>query len=581
MLIKFWRHLSFLRKKQSIILLILMIVASLMEVVSIGAVIPFLGVLTSPEYVYQHQLSQPLIDMLGVSGPSELILPLTIMFIIAILSAGLVRLLLLYVMIKVSFAIGADLSIDIYRKTLYQKYSVHIARNSSEIINGIITKTNTVISGVLTPVMTLLSSSILFLGITSALLIINTKAALLIFTGFGFLYLGVIYYTREKLKENSQCISEKSNLMIKSLQEGLGGIRDVLLDGSQEFYCKLYRDSDLPLRQASGSNQFISGSPRYIVESLGMVFIIVIAYKMTQGESGTDLVIPMLGALALGAQRLLPAVQQSYSAYTNIKGSEASFKDVIDLLDQNLPVSTSQSSLKAMDFEKSIKIEKVGFSYMDNKKWVLKDLNLEIPRGACVGFIGETGSGKSTLIDIIMGLITPTCGHIFIDNIEINESNTKSWQSHIAHVPQNIFLSDGTIEENIALGVSKENIDHQKVKKAARQAQISKIVENLEFGYQSLVGESGVRLSGGQRQRIGIARALYKESDVLIFDEATSSLDNETESRVMKSIATLHEDLTILIIAHRLSTLKNCDFIVEIKENGIIKIIKYEDIDKF
>ena len=578
MLIKFWRHLSFLRKKQSIILLILMIVASLMEVVSIGAVIPFLGVLTSPEYVYQHQLSQPLIDMLGVSGPSELILPLTIMFIIAILSAGLVRLLLLYVMIKVSFAIGADLSIDIYRKTLYQKYSVHIARNSSEIINGIITKTNTVISGIFAPVLTLISSIILLIGIIGTLFVINITIALSASIGFGLLYWLVIRYTKTQLLNNSQIVADQSTQMIKSLQEGLGGIRDVLIDGTQQFYCQLYRSADLPLRRALGNNQFISGSPRYAMEAIGMTLIAGLAYFITQQEGEVVTVIPTLGALALGAQRLLPALQQAYGAYSTIKGSKSSFEDVLNLLKQPLPEYADQRLSNPIPFEKEIKLTNLNFRYTEDSPWVLKDINLSLKKGSRIGFIGVTGSGKSTLLDIIMGLLSATGGELSIDQQPLNSQNRRAWQAHIAHVPQNIYLSDSSIAENIAFGISKEQIDYQLVKKAAQQAQIAELIEEWKDGYQTFVGERGIRLSGGQRQRIGIARAFYKKANVLIFDEATSALDNETEKEVIKAIKNLGEKITVLIIAHRLTTLKGCDKVISLEKNNTIKTLAYEDI---
>ena len=326
-----WRHLSKRRKKQFSMLLILMVVASISEVISVGAVLPFLGILTAPEQVYQHALMQPLIQYLEISEPNQLILPLTIVFIIAALFAGIIRLTLLYVTTRLSYATGADISINIYRRTLYQEYAVHVARNSSEVINGIINKTNTVISSILTPILMLMSSIILLIGIIGALFFIDISIALTALLGFGFLYWMVIYYTRKQLKENSQCIANQSTMMIKSLQEGMGGIRDVLIDGTQQFYCQLYRNADLPLRRASGDNQFISGSPRYAMEAIGMVLIAILAYFMTQQQNGIAAAIPVLGALALGAQRLLPVLQQAYSSYSLIKGSKSSFEDVLNL----------------------------------------------------------------------------------------------------------------------------------------------------------------------------------------------------------------------------------------------------------
>jgi len=481
-------------------------------------------------------------------------------------------------MTRLSFATGADLSISIYRRTLYQAYEVHVSRNSSEIINGIITKTNTVIGGVISPTLNLISSIILLVGIMGALFAINPTIALSASIGFGLLYWIVIRYTKTHLKYNSKIIADQSTQRFKSLQEGLGGIRDVLIDGTQQFYCKLYRNADLPMRRVSGNNVFISGSPRYAMEAIGMTIIAGLAYLMTQQEGGMVTAIPVLGVLALGAQRLFPVLQQAYSAYSQIKGSKSSFEDVLNLLDQPLPEYADQPLPEPIPFEKEITLNNLNFRYSEDSPWVLKNVNLSLKKRSRIGFMGVTGSGKSTLIDIIMGLLPATEGGLMIDNQTINHQNRRAWQVHIAHVPQNIYLSDSTIEENIAFGIAKELINHQRVKKAAQQAQIAELIEEWKDGYQTFVGERGVRLSGGQRQRIGIARALYKQANVLIFDEATSALDNETESAVMRTLSDLNKELTILIIAHRLTTLKGCDKIVKLNKDFTINTGSYDEM---
>ena len=575
-----WSHISKRRQKQFYLLLVLMILASLLEVVSISAVLPFLGVLTAPELIYQHPFMQPIIQALELTQPDQLILPLTIFFIVAVLLAAVVRLTLLYVLTRLSFATGADLSINVYHRTLYQEYSVHMARNSSQVIDSIITKTSSVIFNVINPILVFISSIIIAIGIISALFIINTNVALITFIGFTAPYWLVLRYTKVRLKDNSQIIAKHSTQMIKALQEGLGGIRDVLIDGSQQIFCQIYRNADLPLRRASGDNQFISGSPKYAVEAIGMILIAVIAYVIAQQDEGMSTIIPVLGALALGAQKLLPALQHAYSSYSRINGSKASFNDVIDLLNQPLPKYASQSSVKPIIFENKIELTNLSFRYTKNSPWILKNISLSINKGDRIGFIGKTGSGKSTLIDIIMGLLPITSGELVIDQQLLNIQNYREWQVRIAHVPQNIYLSDDTIEGNIAFGVSKDQIDYQLVKKVAQKAQISEVIEQWKDGYQTLVGEQGVRISGGQRQRIGIARALYKQTDVLIFDEATSALDSKTEQAVMEAIEGLGQELTILIIAHRLTTLKSCSKIVELDKSNILHIKSYDEIIK-
>ena len=576
--IKLWKHLNSRRQKQFWILLILMFFASLLEVISVGAVLPFLGVLTAPEQVYQHPFMQPLIEILELSEPNELVLPLTMLFISAAVLAGSIRILLLYAMTRITYATGADLSIKIYNITLYQEYAVHVSRNSSEVINGIISKTSQVVGGVILPGINLINSTILILSIMGALLVIDTIVALSAFIGIGLLYLGIIRYTGKQLKENSKIIADTSTQMIKSLQEGLGGIRDVLIDGSQEFYSQLYRSADLPMRHASGNNQFIGGAPRYVLEAVGMTLIAARAYIMSHTEGGMATAIPVLGALALGAQRLLPALQQAYASFSSLRGAEASLEDVLELLDQELPEYLNQPSPTPISFERESKLKNLSFSYTKESPLILENVNLSIAKGEKIGFMGVTGSGKSTLIDIIMGLLSPTNGELIIDQKKLTRENRRSWQIHIAHVPQNIYLFDSTIAENIAFGVPLKEIDHLRVQEAAKQAQISDMIDNSKDGYQTLVGERGVRLSGGQRQRISIARALYKKADVLIFDEATSALDNDTENEVMKAIEGLGGKLTILIIAHRLSTLQTCNRVVKLDKNNVFHISSYEDI---
>ena len=309
-----------------------------------------------------------------------------------------------------------------------------------------------------------------------------------------------------------------------------------------------------------------------------MTLIAGLAFVMTQQENGMVAAIPILGALALGAQRLLPALQQAYSAYSTIKGSNSSFEDVLNLLDQSLPEYADQILPKPIPFKKEIKLKNLNFRYTKKSPWVLKNINISLEKGSRIGFIGVTGSGKSTLLDIIMGLLLPTNGELIVDQQAIDDLNRRAWQAHIAHVPQNIYLSDGSIEENIAFGVSKEQIDYQRVKKSAQQAQISELIDEWKDGYQTFVGERGVRLSGGQRQRIGIARALYKKANILIFDEATSALDNETEREVMEAIEGLGKEITVLIIAHRLTTLKGCDKIVKLDKNYITHVGSYQEM---
>lgn len=574
---RLWQHITARRRRQFGLLLTLMLLTSFAEILSIGAVLPFLGVLTSPERIFELPIAQDIIRSLNLTDPNQLLLPLTIAFGLAALIAGGMRLLLLWASTRLSFATGADLSINIYRRTLYQSYAVHCERNSSEVINGISGKANGVIYGIIVPVLTLISSTVMLVAILIALMTVEPVIALVAFGGFGLIYIVIVRLTRKQLLADSECVARESTQVIKSLQEGLGGIRDVLIDGSQEAYCQIYRNADFPLRRAQGNSLFISTSPRYGMEALGMLLIAALAYSLAQQVDGIAKAIPILGALALGAQRLLPVLQQAYGSWAQINSGRVSLKDTLDLLDQPLPDYINQP-VKQLPFNQNINLKQVAFRYGEQEPYVLNQLNLTIAKGNRVGFIGATGSGKSTLLDIVMGLLQPTNGWLEIDGQPITPANYRSWQSHIAHVPQTIFLADSSIEENIAFGVARDQIDHGRVRRAAEQAQISESIESWPKKYQTFVGERGVRLSGGQRQRIGIARALYKQANVIIFDEATSALDNETEQAVIQAIEGLSKELTILMIAHRLTTLKNCNQIIELSDGNIKRIGTYQDI---
>lgn len=573
-----WPHIKPKRRKQFSLLLIIMLLASFSEIFSIGAILPFLAILTAPDRIFDLSILRPLIQVLEISEGHQLLFPLTIIFGFAVLIAGAMRLFLIWFSARLSFAAGADISLDIYRRTLYQSYAVQCSRNSSEIISGISTKANSVIYGIITPILTIISSVVIAISILLTLFLLNSFIAFVVFGGFGAVYLIIITLTRKRLLKNSELIARESSNTIKSLQEGLGGIRDVLIDGNQSLYCQIYGSADLLLRKAQGDNFFIAQGPRYFIEALGMILITILAYMLAREDHGTEQVIPLLGALAIGAQRLLPILQQTYSSWSTMKANQISFQDTIALLDQPLPNYLSQTSHQIVPFSSKIKLRNLNFRYDIQAPYVLKKINLEISKGSRTGFIGRTGAGKSTLIDIIMGLLEPSEGFLEIDNQVISPKNIRAWQKHIAHVPQNIFLADASIESNIAFGVHNKNIDHNRVKQAAKQAQIDGLIESWPKKYQTFVGERGIRLSGGQRQRIGIARALYKQADVIVFDEATSALDNETEQAVMQAIEGLSKDLTILIIAHRLSTLKKCTQIIELSNGSIKKIDTYNKI---
>jgi ABC-type multidrug transport system fused ATPase/permease subunit len=369
----------------------------------------------------------------------------------------------------------------------------------------------------------------------------------------------------------------------------LGGIRDVLLDGTQPIYHRRFAEIDYAMRRAQVSYGVISSSPRYLIEAAGIVFIVAIAYWLSPRAGGITAAIPVLGALAIGAQKLLPQMQLIYASWSAINGTRSQLSDVLLLLaPEKLDEGIKSERVKNLHLDKNtinnksnkkiIELDNVCFQYKRDTPAVLRNINLEIEYGARVGFIGKTGSGKSTLIDLIMGLLEPTSGKLKVDGVAINTLNRRPWQQRIAHVPQSIYMSDSTIAENIAFGVPLDQIDILRLGRAANKAQLNEFIEKLPLKFQTKVGERGIRLSGGQRQRIGLARALYKEADVLILDEATSALDDETEKSVMSAIKALGSELTVLMIAHRVTTLRECNFIVALDDGIDVRIGSYEEL---
>lgn len=555
-----------------------MICASFAELLSIGSVLPFLSILIAPDSPKWAGFINPLKHLFQLNSSQDILAVITIAFCACAIGAGLIRLLLLRKSLFLSAAIGSDIGFDMYNRTLHQPYENHLNRNSSETIDGISIKSTAIANGVVMPVLYIISSAIMVSVIFASLLYISPVPTLLALAIFGAIYLSVIAFTKKQLLKNSKDIAIESVNVIRSLQESLGGIIDVLLDGTQKTFGDIYKKSDFILRRAYASSSFISVSPRFAVEAIGILLIALLAFYTSTQPNGIQNAIPIIGAAVLAAQRILPLMQQSYSAWSNLRQNQYSLIDTLKYLDQKIPGHFDPHLKTDLQFEKSIVLDNLSFMYSGETKFALQNISLTIDKGDRIGIIGETGSGKSTLLDILMGLLRPTSGGILVDGIALNEGSLRSWQNRIAHVPQNIFLSDSTIEENIAFGSPSEDIDHQLSQMATEQAQLSDFINSLPNGLSTLVGEGGLKLSGGQRQRIGIARAIYKKADVIIFDEATSALDAETENAVINSINGLSKDLTIIMVAHRITTLKDCSRIIKLDKLGNITETNYQNL---
>ena len=564
------------RQRQYYYLLFLTLLASIAEVLSLSAIIPFITVITDPDILNGNQFIEFCKNFFILKDDSDLTIFLSIAFGITALVAGLFRLIVLKYSIFITMNTGVDISNMMYTKILYQPYSYHVARSTSEIISGITQKVSAVTAS-FTSFATIITNSILFISILITLLVVSPSASVIAFGVFGFLYLLIGFSTEIRLKRNSRLIASNQTFMVKSLQEGLGSIRDVILDGAQDYYSKIYSKSVETLFNANGQNKFINQSPRYLMETLGLTLISLLVVMVILRGTNIIEALPIFALFALAAQRMLPLMQQIFGNWSVMKGSTAGLIDVIDILDLQDSLPRNQNN-KKRTFSKELVLNNIYFKYPGEKKNNLSSLNLKIYKGDVIGFIGETGSGKSTTLDIIMGLLEPDSGSLILDGNEISQDEIYSYQQIISHVPQAIFLADSSFNENIAFGVPKNQIDLKRVRHAAKAALLEEFILSKPHKFETHVGERGAKLSGGQRQRLGIARALYKKSQILILDEATSALDNKTESEIISSIVSFNENLTIIMVAHRLSTLSTCKKIYKLESGRIIDELKYEDL---
>ena len=566
-------HISKKRKNQFLLLLFITIVVSLFEMLSIASVVPFIKATTDENFLEEKYL---ILKFITISNKEEAIIITGLIFAFFIFINSILRCILIYISTKLANIVTAELSIKIYTASLFETYSEHISKQTSNIISAVTQKvyqTYYTISGVINFV----SSIFILVALLSILILINPRVMFFSFIFFSFLYLIMVLLGKKILKKNSQIINDEQNRIIFNLQNGLGVFRDIILDKNHKYFIDIFARANLSKARSQAANEIIQQSPRYILEAMGIVLVVVliIFWKFFLGNSNTIIeVFPILAALAVGAQKILPLINTLYQNLTVFKGNIYQVNEVVNILTKY----EEKEKLKTLVIEQKIKFnnlisfKNVNFSYKDSKEYILEDINFEIKKGSKVGIIGKSGEGKSTLLDLLMGLLEPKSGAIYIDGIKLSSSTISSWQSKISHVPQRLFLSDSSFLENIALGKLTKDIDFQKVESVSKKARLHDFITNFNKGYYEQVGERGIKLSGGQIQRVGLARSLYKNSEVIIFDEATNSLDIETERLIMKELYSLDKNLTIIIVAHRLDTLSQCDLIFEVKKKKIIKI---------
>jgi len=580
-----WDALSPKRRRQLIELQLLSLVAAFGEVANLGALMPFLKLLANP----QESLKDlgPLGDSLRSLPQQNLLLALGLGFVLVVIASSLLRVLTIQVQLKLSALIGSDLGEQVFESVLYRPYDWHLKHNSSTTLGYLTKDTDQAFSSVQALLIVVVNIGIVIL-LAGSLIALAPGIMLAISIFFAGFYLLTYKFTRGRLRTDGQELTINYQKSLQIAQEGLGGIRDVLLDKTQNFFLLNFQQYNQNYRLASASINIKAQVPRYLIEGFAVILIIGISLYLAMSGQGIEKQLPLLGTLALGAYRLLQPLQQCFNGISSLQATQASLDKIKPYLGYKTHANRKISIPDEINtFVKSsnsplIELRKISFRYGLEAPNVLHDISLSISQGERVAFVGTTGSGKSTCSDLILGLLDPTQGTISIYGQDLHSSQilVNSWKAKVAHVPQQIYLTDASFEANIAFGIPLKSIDHERVRSAALQARISEVIESTPEGYSTLVGERGVRLSGGQRQRIGIARALYKQATLLVLDEATSALDSQTEAEVMQAIESLDRNLTIIIIAHRLSTVRNCDRIVVMDRGQISAIGTYNELEE-
>ena len=580
MLKKIYNLVSFIDNKfyfKIISLILLMVFCAFMEIISLGAIMPFIFVITDPDKLFQYKAFQFLKNFNEI----QLILTLLSIFTVIIIISAVSRVILLWKTSKISFDLGINISSQMFKNIMSQNYDFFIDSNSSELTERLTTQNQRLIFHIIHPLLTIASNLLILTFTVGILIFLNWKISIISASIFFLIYVFIGLNSRVKLHQNSLIIKNQFNSIFKLMQESFSGMRDTILNKSQDIRVETFINNEKVLRNAEAINLFYGVSPRYIIEAIGICLILLFALYLKITTNSVANVIAITAVLAVAAQRLLPVIQTIYQSYVLITGANTTLNNVLETLNLESRLNLNKKNIKLipLSLKKNIVLENVDFKYNSSGKTSLSQINLEIKSGLKIGIIGKTGSGKTTLLDILTGLLVPSNGSIKIDGEVLTKENQHLWQNRISYIPQNIFLSDTSIRENIAIENIKD-IKDEKVILSAKISEIEEFINTLECDYKTVIGEKGVKISGGQRQRIGIARAIYSLKDLLIMDEATSALDTETENKIIENLNKLHPSLTIIMVAHRKSTLRNCDEIYELDNGKILKKMTYNELIK-
>ena len=561
------------QRKQFYALQILVIVSSFVEILGVVSIIPFMALVGDMDQLQQDTIFSQIYQLSGISSEMYFVFLLGLGVLIMLFFSAIVSMFTTWKASMFASEIGAEISTRLFTHYLRQNWLFHTFGSSSKLTKNIATDASRVSGGILMPLMQMNARILFSIFMSLSIFIYDPIVGLIGFTIFAGAYFILFKMVRVRLQINGKTLSDVSGLRFRLINEGFGGIKDILLLGRDYDFVNRFKDTNQKLAYSLGTNQALSLVPRYFIELIAFSSIITLTlYLLASHDGNLGIILPIISVYALATFRLLPAFQQIYVSLAAIKGNMASFESIKqDLIESSKIQTTSNNSYQTnLNPMRKISLEDVSFTYPSKEAPTLNQINISISANSVVGIVGESGSGKSTLINILLGLIEPQEGLLKIDDTEINDKNRRSWQNTIGFVAQNIFLSEGTIYENVAFGIPRDKINLEQVQTALELAHLTELIKSLEQGIHTKVGERGVQLSGGQRQRIGIARALYHEAQVLVFDEATSSLDGITEKMIIEAIHKFSGQKTIIMVAHRLKTVKKCDLIFFIDKGKLV-----------
>lgn len=569
-------------KRRGALVMVMVIIMAILETVGIASVMPFLSVLSNPEAINETPWLQALYDTLGFESTQSFLMALGIAAFSLVMLSSIFRIITTYAINRYTQMRRHSVGERLLETYLRQPYEFFLNRHSGDMAKSILSEVDQLTNNVIKPGFDAIAYGVVSLVIIIFLIIqdpwLALSAGIVIGGSYALIYAIIQKHLTLIGKERATANKER----FTAAGEALGGIKDIKLLGREQAYLTRFRPSSVRFSKHQATNLTLSEVPRYFIEAIGVGGIITLALVLMARSGGFGQTLPILGLYAFAGYKLLPAAQRIYGGMTKLRFGAAAVDEIYnDLHERDALAEIRNLPKERLEVQNTITLENLSFTYPGTETPALQNINLNIPAGSAIGLVGGTGAGKTTLVDLILGLLSPTEGQLKVDDTPITRQNLRQWQASLGYVPQDIFLVDATTAENIALGIPKSKIDHKKVEKCARMAQVHEFILNqLPQEYETEVGERGVRLSGGQRQRIGIARALYHDPPILVFDEATSALDNATEKAVMDAVNALNHEKTIIMIAHRLSTVEKCDQIVLLEQGQIADKGTYNELLK-